>query len=89
MKWKGRRQSRNIEDRRGMRSRVPVSGKAGGLGIGGILIIIVIQVNQERGPRVVQIVHLRGIGSFPDRSIPILNKKMVWHAARLTNIRIR
>lgn len=40
MRWKGRRGSRNIEDRRGRRRGV--SAGAGGLGIGGLLFVLVI-----------------------------------------------
>lgn len=52
MQWKGRRQSDNIEDRRGMGSpqmggagrgfRIPIGGKGGGLSITSIIIILVI-----------------------------------------------
>ncbi|WP_419608693.1 neutral zinc metallopeptidase [Thiolapillus sp.] len=36
MKWRGRRRSTNVEDRRGMRV-----GKAGGIGIGTIILALV------------------------------------------------
>ena len=52
MEWKGRRQSDNVEDRRGMGSprmggagrgfRIPIGGKGGGLSITSIIIILVI-----------------------------------------------
>lgn len=52
MEWKGRRQSDNVEDRRGMGSprmggagrgfRIPVGGKGGGLSITSIIVILVI-----------------------------------------------
>lgn len=52
MQWKGRRQSDNVEDRRGMGSprmggagrgfRIPMGGKGGGLSITSIIIILVI-----------------------------------------------
>lgn len=39
MKWKGRRKSSHIEDRRGRSGdRIPISGKTGRLGIGELLI---------------------------------------------------
>lgn len=52
MQWKGRRQSDNVEDRRGMGSprmggagggfRIPIGGKGGGLSITSIIVILVI-----------------------------------------------
>ncbi|MDA5634005.1 MULTISPECIES: KPN_02809 family neutral zinc metallopeptidase [Rhizobium/Agrobacterium group] len=53
MEWRGRRQSDNIEDRRGMSAgsgdpfsrggmRVPIGRRGGGIGIGGLLVILVI-----------------------------------------------
>ncbi|CAH0211045.1 hypothetical protein SRABI05_03250 [Agrobacterium fabrum] len=53
MEWKGRRQSDNIEDRRGMSAgssdpfsrggmRVPIGRRGGGIGIGGLLVILLI-----------------------------------------------
>ena len=53
MEWRGRRQSDNIEDRRGMSAgsgdpfsrggmRIPVGRRGGGIGIGGLLVILLI-----------------------------------------------
>ena len=53
MEWRGRRQSDNIEDRRGMSAgpsdpfsrggmRVPIGRRGGGIGIGGLLVILLI-----------------------------------------------
>lgn len=50
MQWRGRRQSDNIEDRRGMSSggmggggfRLPTGGRGGGIGIGGLVVILLI-----------------------------------------------
>ena len=48
MKWEGRRQSDNVEDRRNQRAaggggfRVPVGGRGGGLGIGGIVVVLLV-----------------------------------------------
>lgn len=51
MQWRGRRQSDNIEDRRGMSSggmgggggfRIPTGGRGGGIGIGGLVVILLI-----------------------------------------------
>ncbi|WP_288430973.1 neutral zinc metallopeptidase [uncultured Agrobacterium sp.] len=51
MQWRGRRQSDNIEDRRGMSSggmgggggfRIPTGGRGGGIGIGGLVVILFI-----------------------------------------------
>ena len=46
MKWRSARQSSNIEDRRGMR---PVR-KAGGLGLGGIIVVVVIGLLLGKNP---------------------------------------
>ncbi|MDQ1198997.1 MULTISPECIES: neutral zinc metallopeptidase [Agrobacterium] len=51
MQWRGRRQSDNIEDRRGMSTggmgggggfRLPTGGRGGGIGIGGLVVILLI-----------------------------------------------
>ena len=42
MRWQGRRGSRNIEDRRGRRSAGRIAGGAGGLGIGGLLLVVAV-----------------------------------------------
>lgn len=51
MQWRGRRQSDNIEDRRGMSTggmgggggfRIPTGGRGGGIGIGGLVVILLI-----------------------------------------------
>ncbi|MDQ1186552.1 KPN_02809 family neutral zinc metallopeptidase [Agrobacterium larrymoorei] len=51
MQWRGRRQSDNIEDRRGMSTggmgggggfRLPTGGSGGGIGIGGLVVILLI-----------------------------------------------
>ncbi|WP_296102458.1 neutral zinc metallopeptidase [uncultured Agrobacterium sp.] len=51
MQWRGRRQSDNIEDRRGMSTggmgggggfRLPTGGRGGGVGIGGLVVILLI-----------------------------------------------
>ncbi|MFK3692834.1 neutral zinc metallopeptidase [Agrobacterium tumefaciens] len=54
MEWRGRRQSDNIEDRRGMSAgpggdpfsrggmRIPIGRRGGGIGIGGLLVILLI-----------------------------------------------
>ena len=41
MRWKGRRVSSNVEDRRGSSPRRPTARGVGGLGIGGILLVVV------------------------------------------------
>ena len=43
MRWRGRRGSRNIEDRRHLRSGRGGGGRAvGGLGIGGVLVVLML-----------------------------------------------
>lgn len=48
MEWRGRRQSDNVEDRRGMSAgsgggfRMPTGGRGGGIGIGGLVVILLI-----------------------------------------------
>ena len=48
MEWRGRRQSNNVEDRRGMSAgsgggfRMPTGGRGGGIGIGGLVVILLI-----------------------------------------------
>src|SRR5690348_12424207 len=46
MKWRGERQSSNIEDRRGQR----LGGGIGGLGLGGIAIVVVIGLLMGKSP---------------------------------------
>ena len=51
MKWSGRKRSSNVQDRRGSRGglggggmRIPLGGRGGGIGIGGIIIIVIISM---------------------------------------------
>jgi len=46
MKWQGRRESQNVEDRRGM----PGGMRAGGLGIGGLLLVLAISYFTGQDP---------------------------------------
>jgi predicted metalloprotease len=49
MRWAGRRQSENVQDRRGM----PVAAVGGGLGIGGILLLMVVSWLFQGDPGIV------------------------------------
>ncbi len=62
MRWRGRRESSQIEDRRGM--RVP-GGKAGGLGCGGLLLVLLFAVMTGRDPS--QLAEILG-GASPSAS---------------------
>lgn len=44
MEWKGRRQSRNVEDRRGQRGGGGGLMVGGGLGVGGIIVVIIVML---------------------------------------------
>lgn len=46
MKWQGRRESQNVEDRRGM----PGGMRAGGLGIGGLLLVLAVSYFTGQNP---------------------------------------
>lgn len=48
MRWKSTGRSSNLEDRRGARGRLP--GGAGGLGLGGILLVVVIALVTKQNP---------------------------------------
>lgn len=50
MRWRGRRQSSNVEDRRGRRGGLPIGGKGAGLGCGGLLLVIVFALITGQDP---------------------------------------
>lgn len=64
MKWQGRRQSSNVEDRRGQSrggmgglggigggfSRIPTGGRAGGIGIGTIILLVIVMLISGGNP---------------------------------------
>ena len=67
MRWKGQRESGNVEDRRGMGpARV---GGVGGLGIGGI--VLVLAVSSCTGINPLTLLNmLNGVQSMPESSAP-------------------
>ncbi|SPP66650.1 KPN_02809 family neutral zinc metallopeptidase [Nitrospira lenta] len=67
MRWEGQRESNNIEDRRGMGSAGV--GSAGGLGIGGIVLVLAVSYFTGTNPLTL-INMLSGVQSMTDSSAP-------------------
>ena len=50
MRWKGRRASTQVEDRRGGSRRAPRGRKAGGIGLGGIILVFIFAYLTDQNP---------------------------------------